>query len=99
MPGTVVDIATLVYVLPAVCDLLQVHRTVDLQVAKVVIVTERLEADAAQRSEDARSLEAIQVNRPGFDDIQRDVIREVDEAQPQFFDIIATGCFERRLDG
>src|SRR5215216_6133860 len=97
MAGTIVDITALMHVLPAVWDLFYIRRTVNFQISDVVKVTERLEADAAESSDDARSLEAIQVNGPGFDDIQRDVVREVDEAQRQFFDVIATGFFELRL--
>src|SRR5688572_15794488 len=97
MPGTVVDIAALMHILPAVWDLLYIRRTVNFQISDVVKVTERLEADATESSEDARSLDAIQVNGPGFDDVQRDFVREVDEAQPQFFDIIATVFFARGI--
>src|SRR5688572_16261235 len=97
MPGTVVAVAALMHVLPAVWDLLYIRRTVNFQISNVVIVTERLETDAAESSDDARSLEAIQVNGPGFDDVHRDVVREVDKAQTQFFDIIAAGFFARRL--
>ena len=64
MPGAVVDIAALMHVLPAIGDLLCIRGTVNFQISDVVIVTERIEADAAQRSEEARSLDAIQVNSP-----------------------------------
>src|SRR5262245_50916217 len=97
MTCTVVDIAAFMHILPAVWDLLYIRCTVNFQISEVVIIPEWLKADAAKRSDDARSLEAIQMNRPGFDDVQRDVVRKVDESQTQFFDIIATGLFALRV--
>ncbi len=56
MPGTIVNVAAIMHILPAICDLIQIRRAVDLQIPDIVIITERLESDAAERSDDARSL-------------------------------------------
>ena len=66
MPGTGVDIAALMHILPAVGDLLHIRRTVNFQIAEVVKVAERLEAETRRNRFFTLSLDLLAI--ASFDD-------------------------------
>src|SRR3569833_594402 len=102
--GTGIRLTVAADIVPAVPSRAEVDLGTQVEEAGVAEETEGREADTAFVADQIRALEGVEVDGPGFDDVEREVPFEANQPEPQLLDIIlrdlaSTGVHVRLLVG
>ena len=89
MLGAVVGVTDFTDVVDAPVVTAEIGAGVEVEITGAAEITEGIEADAALRADDNRAFDFVEVDGPRFDDVEGEAALQTDEAEAEFFDIIA----------